>query len=95
MEKKMDDPIIDKIIDTIKLQSEGIKDLNVCLLEGLQALEDIVKDQENRLRKIENTLGEELATHEFIKANGRYPTYSELHGPSDWKKVLREHHGGT
>ena len=91
----MDDPIIDKIIDTIKLQSEGIKDLNVCLLQGLQALEDIVKDQENRLRKIENTLGEELATHEFIKANGRYPTYSELHGPSDWKKELREHHGGT
>ena len=48
----------------------------------------------DRLRKLEITLGEELATHEFIKANGRYPTYSELHGPSDWKKELREHHGG-
>ena len=91
----MDDPINDKIVDTIMIQNEIIKNSNEATEKALKALHNIIEDQEDRLRKMEITLGEELATHEFIKANGRYPTYSELHGPSDWKKELREHHGGT
>ena len=48
-----EESINDKIVDTIMIQNEIIKNSNEATEKALKALHNIIEDQENRLRKIE------------------------------------------